>query len=176
MSQDNINTVCHRWLKEVIKPDWIAVDATAGNGNDTLFLCQHCHHVYAFDIQEKAQEKTLERCADYDNLTFTLIGHEHLQEIVKKPIDCALFNFGYLPHSENPCITQPYTSLAAVKQAYNLLKPHGFLVLCCYLGHDGGPQEHAILFQWIQQQTFEEVRTYMQHSQAPILYWLQKKG
>lgn len=175
MRKDNINTVCHRWLKEAMKPDWIAIDATAGNGNDTLFLLQHCKHVYAFDIQVEAKEKTLLRCADYTNLTFSLLGHEHLQSIVKTPIDCALFNFGYLPHSESPCITQPSTSLAAVKQAYDLLKPDGIMVLCCYLGHEGGSQEHALLFQWIQQQTFAEVRTYSQHAKAPLLYWLQKK-
>ena len=41
--------------------DDIVVDATMGNGHDTLFLAKLAKQVYAFDIQEQALGKTQER-------------------------------------------------------------------------------------------------------------------
>ena len=36
----------------------IAVDATCGNGNDTLWLAESCDRVYGFDIQQSAISQT----------------------------------------------------------------------------------------------------------------------
>ena len=47
----------HEFLSEYLKPGDRAVDATAGNGWDTLKLCElvgDSGKVYAFDIQEEA--------------------------------------------------------------------------------------------------------------------------
>lgn len=46
----------HQLVKEILQPGDYAVDATMGNGNDTLFLAQlvETGKVYAFDIQEAA--------------------------------------------------------------------------------------------------------------------------
>ena len=41
------------FLTEVVTQDDIVVDATMGNGHDTLFLAKLAKQVYAFDIQEK---------------------------------------------------------------------------------------------------------------------------
>lgn len=172
--KDNINTVAHRWLKEQMTPEWIAVDGTAGNGNDTLFLLQHCKKVYAFDIQKEAMENTLKRCEGYSSLTFSLLGHQHLNRVVHEPIDCAVFNFGYLPHADQTVITLPDTSVEAINQAFELLKPGGILLLACYLGHPGGKEEHAAIFHWINQQNKIEVRSYTQRENAPILYEIKK--
>lgn len=170
MNKENINTVAHRWLLSSIQPEWIAVDGTAGNGNDTLFLLQHCQKVYAFDIQEAAKIKTLQRCSGYNNLIFTLLSHEHLKTIVQEPIDCAVFNFGYLPRSESSCITQPESSVKAIQAAFDLLKESGVLMLACYLNHCGGQEEHQAIFHWITQQQNITLRSYTQHDHAPILY------
>ena len=172
--KDNINTVSHRWMKEKINSEWIAVDGTAGNGNDTLFLLQHCKRVYAFDIQKEAMENTLKRCEGYDNLIFSLLGHQHLKKVVHEPIDCAIFNFGYLPHADPTVITLPHTSVSAIDQAFDLLKPEGILLLACYLGHPGGKEEHAAIFDWIQRQKDIEFRSYTQRENAPILYEIKK--
>ena len=53
--------MAHDFLAEVVTKDDIVVDATMGNGHDTLFLAKLAKQVYAFDIQEKALEKTQER-------------------------------------------------------------------------------------------------------------------
>ena len=49
--------MAHDFLSQVITPEDIVVDATMGNGYDTLFLAKLAKQVYAFDIQEQALEK-----------------------------------------------------------------------------------------------------------------------
>lgn len=36
------------------------IDFTMGNGHDTLFLSDYCHHVYSYDIQSLALNNTKE--------------------------------------------------------------------------------------------------------------------
>ena len=59
-----ITEFCHSFMKEQVRPGDICIDATAGNGNDTEFLCAltgETGKVYAFDIQETALQHTKER-------------------------------------------------------------------------------------------------------------------
>ncbi|NLC10803.1 MAG: methyltransferase domain-containing protein, partial [Firmicutes bacterium] len=53
----NAVKMAHRLIGEVIEDGDIVVDATAGNGHDTLFLARKVGPkgmVYAFDIKEEA--------------------------------------------------------------------------------------------------------------------------
>jgi len=55
--------LAHLWLNDFLKPGATAVDATVGNGHDTLFLARIVGangRVYGFEIQEKALHNTLE--------------------------------------------------------------------------------------------------------------------
>ena len=72
--------MAHDFLAEVVTKEDIVVDATMGNGHDTLFLAKLAKKVYAFDIQEKALEKTQERLdqAGMTNAQLILQGHEKL--------------------------------------------------------------------------------------------------
>ena len=59
-----ITEYCHHILEEYIEEGDICIDATAGNGGDTEFLCQkvgETGNVYAFDVQEMAIAHTRER-------------------------------------------------------------------------------------------------------------------
>ena len=50
-----ITEYCHHILEEYIEEGDTCIDATAGNGGDTEFLCQkvgETGNVYAFDVQE----------------------------------------------------------------------------------------------------------------------------
>ena len=69
-------------LAEVVTKEDIVVDATMGNGHDTLFLAKLAKQVYAFDIQEQAVEKTRQRLAEagLDNAQLILAGHETLDQ------------------------------------------------------------------------------------------------
>ena len=59
-----ITEYCHHILEEYIEEGDICIDATAGNGGDTEFLCKKVGEtgkVYAFDVQEMAIAHTRER-------------------------------------------------------------------------------------------------------------------
>lgn len=54
-------------LRQVVQPGDTVVDATLGNGHDTLMLCElvgETGRVIGFDIQPDAVERTRERLAD----------------------------------------------------------------------------------------------------------------
>ena len=90
-------------LRQVVQPGDTVVDATLGNGHDTLMLCElvgETGRVIGFDIQPDAVERTRERLADAGMLsrcTLYAEGHEHLSERVTVPIRTATFNLGWLP-------------------------------------------------------------------------------
>lgn len=82
-------------LRQVVQPGDTVVDATLGNGHDTLMLCElvgETGRVIGFDIQPDAVERTRERLADAGMLsrcTLYAEGHEHLSERVTVPIRTA---------------------------------------------------------------------------------------
>ena len=57
-------TCAHDWISRVVFPGDAVVDATAGNGHDTVFLARLAGpsgQVHAFDVQEEAIRATRER-------------------------------------------------------------------------------------------------------------------
>ena len=100
MESYQITGWCRHFMEEQVKPGDICIDATAGNGNDTLTLCRLAGEkgkVYAFDIQKAALEKTGRRL-EAEGLRAELIldGHEHMEKYVKEKgeVSCIVFNFG----------------------------------------------------------------------------------
>ena len=64
MRKYQITEWCLRFIRDHVKEGDICIDATAGNGNDTLVLCElvgDAGKVFAFDIQEMAVKNTRER-------------------------------------------------------------------------------------------------------------------
>lgn len=147
----------HQLLKDVLQPGEIAVDATMGNGHDTLFLAQlvgRSGHVYACDLQAQALINTCQRLTNADLLSrVTLLecGHEELDRYLpEQKIKGAIFNLGYLPQSDKAVITLPKTTIAALEILLERLAYRGRIVIVCYYGHPGGQAE------------LDEVRTFCQ--------------
>ncbi|RKJ14725.1 methyltransferase domain-containing protein, partial [Butyricicoccus sp. 1XD8-22] len=120
-------------LSEVIEEGDIAVDATAGNGHDTLFLAKlvgKTGHVYAFDIQQEAIEATKVRLKEHglsDRSTVILDGHQHVENYVKDKIAGVVFNLGYLPGANHDIITKGETTIQAIDSLLGLLKVGGMM-------------------------------------------------
>lgn len=152
-----ITEFCHRFLRDYIAENDCCVDATAGNGNDTEFLCRMAGpggKVYAFDIQEEALEHTrhrLEREGLLPRAVLIRDGHEHMQDYVREPVSVVVFNFGYLPGGDHGIATRPETSIRAVRQGLGLLKPGGIMGLCIYSGGDTGYEERDTLLQYLKE-------------------------
>jgi len=120
------------------------VDATAGNGNDTIFLAKRTGssgQVYAFDIQDEAltvTEERLKQCNLLARVTLVKAGHEELARHVSNPVSVIMYNLGYLPGSNKQVTTDYSSTLASLKQALTLLKPGGVITIVLYPGHDAG--------------------------------------
>lgn len=129
-----------------------AVDATCGNGFDTLFLASlGFREVNGFDIQTEAIDATRARLdnAGYTKVQLFQQGHESLSSLVQQPLDCVMFNFGYLPGADKSITTLANTSLTAVQQAADMLSGSGILSLMCYPGHAAGADETRLLKPWV---------------------------
>ena len=74
---------CHHILKSYLPENGLYIDATMGNGHDTLFFCQLARdkgHVYAFDIQQTALTHTRKLLAEnhIDETRFSLLLDSHI--------------------------------------------------------------------------------------------------
>ena len=145
----------HGLLQRALQPGDIAIDATAGNGHDTLLLAQQVGdggHVYAFDVQEQAISATRERLEAHGvahRVSVIHAGHETVQQHVQQPVQAAVFNLGYLPRSDKQVTTQADSTIAALQGIWQLLRPHGVIVLVVYHGHAGGKQERSALEDYV---------------------------
>lgn len=141
-------TCAHDWISRVVLPGDTVVDATAGNGHDTVFLARltgHSGHVHAFDVQEEAIRSTRERLEAAGLFTpaihLHLASHDRLAELVSGPVKAIVFNLGYLPGGDKKTVTRTGSTLAALEQAAALASPNGLLSVMCYPGHEGGDAE-----------------------------------
>jgi len=149
----------HRALQPLLHNDAIVIDATAGNGHDTLFLARHLSdrgHLYAFDIQLQAIEQTRNRLARHGLLhRATLIQANHAEMAEAIPvahhgkIDLIIFNLGYLPHGDKGLITQADSTIRALQSATHLLSPSGRISLLVYPAHPGGATELQAINRWL---------------------------
>ncbi|MEX2804446.1 class I SAM-dependent methyltransferase [Streptococcus sp. H31] len=132
----------HEFLAEVLDANSTALDATMGNGHDTVFLARLAKDVYAFDIQEEAVVQTQSRLqeAGLTNVQLILDGHEHLDRYVES-INAAIFNLGYLPKTDKSIMTKPATTLQALQKTLDCLQIGGRAALMVYHGHRGGAEE-----------------------------------
>lgn len=136
---------------DVLKPGAVVIDATAGNGHDTLFLSDSVGEdgcVYAFDVQKKAIENTaerLEREGCFSNCILIHDGHQHLSEYIrpehKGKIAVVMFNLGFLPSGDKTVVTRAETTVPAIESAIDVLVPKGVVAVAVYTGQDGGKEE-----------------------------------
>ncbi|MGX7205636.1 class I SAM-dependent methyltransferase [Enterococcus pingfangensis] len=177
----------HQLLEEVVTAGDHVIDATMGNGNDTLFLAKlvgATGHVSAFDIQEQAVQNTREKLADYrDRTTLYLAGHETIAEKIsaKQPIRAAIFNLGYLPKGDKQIITLPETTKQAMQAILERLTIGGRMILVIYYGHAGGEAEKNDVLHFCQdlpQETFSVLNYQFinQKNNPPILLCVEKKS
>lgn len=148
----------HALLSPRLHPGDAVVDATAGNGHDTLFLAQHVlpgGKVFVFDVQAGALEQTQTRIKDHDAVTMIHAGHERMDDFLPQElrggIRAFMFNLGWLPGSDKSCITRTETTLAALHLALGWLAEGGMITVVCYPGHDGGDAEASAVEQWAAQ-------------------------
>lgn len=151
----------HDYLSRQLRPGDRALDATAGNGHDSLYMAQLVGlqgHLIAIDIQQAAIDRTRMRlqaahcCAQTE-----LLVADHSQALQSlrsqyaQALSAIIFNLGYLPGSDQRIQTHAQSTLDALNAAGVLLKPDGLLLVTAYRGHDGGQTEASRVADWMQQ-------------------------
>ena len=158
MRVESLTQQCHKLLREHVRPGDFVIDATAGNGHDTVLLAElvgESGNVFAFDNQIQAIESTkrrLEQDGLLQHVTCIHQGHEsmarHIPGSLHGRASTIVFNLGYLPGGDKSQITQQESSLAALRQAIDLLIPKGIITIIAYTGHPGGRKEAEAIKQW----------------------------
>lgn len=137
----------HMLLKEHINKGAIIVDATVGNGHDTVFLAGlvgEKGRLISFDIQSEAIENTRERLVNnkiIDRVKLIEDGHQNIDKYIDEEIDGIIFNLGYLPGGNKDITTEKKTTTSAVEKGLEFLKIGGIIILVIYTGHPGGQEE-----------------------------------
>ena len=139
--------IAHEYLRAALKPGGAAVDATVGNGHDTLFLAGLVApggRVYGFDLQEEAIKKTARLVTDHGYSKIVTLfnqGHENMNRFVPEKVNGIIFNLGYLPGGDHTVVTKPDTTVKAVREGLDLLAEGGIMCIVVYTGHQGGQEE-----------------------------------
>lgn len=138
-----------------INPRGILADFTMGNGYDTLYLCSLVPEgkVYGFDIQNDAlvnTRKRLDEASVTTDVTLICDSHSELKKYIGEEIDGGMFNLGYLPGGDKSIHTSCDSTLMAVRDAIDILKKGGVLVISVYPGHPEGKVEGEMLLDMLE--------------------------
>ena len=179
----------HAILKNHLQSADVAIDATAGNGHDSLFLARHIAPdglVYCFDIQPQAIQATHNRLVAADLRRLALLNQcshaqmsKHIAEEHQGKIKAVMFNLGYLPHGDKTIITQTDSTLLALNSALDLLAENGIVTILAYPGHQGGDIETLEVTDWCYQLNPENfsvktINSAEHKDSAPRLFIVQK--
>lgn len=180
MKNNLILEISHLIMSKYITANDILVDATMGNGYDTLFLAQHSKYVYAFDIQEQALIETqkLIKKNDIKNVTLIKDSHENILNYVRE-FKGVVFNLGYLPHGDKSITTKKDITIKTIQTILPILKADGFVLLVVYTGHEQGMEESIGLetyFNSINQNSYKILKTNLpfQDNNPPFIYFILK--
>ncbi len=171
----------HLLLKHHLSKDDIVIDATVGNGNDTLFLAPLVQHVYAFDIQKRAidQTSTLLKQENIRNVTLIHASHETFKDYVVT-FQAAIFNLGYLPGGDKSITTEKDVTLRTLISMLEALKHGGFIQLVVYTGHEQGKLESDQLNHYLKTLSTVHYKVLkidlpFQDNTPPYIYMIYKK-
>ncbi len=146
----------HSLAQAAVRQGDTVIDATMGNGYDTLFLAGLVGEegkVYAFDIQALALDRTRQRLEQSDCLGWCrliLDGHQHMDKYVQGPVKLVIFNLGYLPKGDHSIGTRFETTREALEKSLDLISDDGLILIVVYYGGDSGFEEKEQLLTFLQ--------------------------
>lgn len=141
---NNPSDICDFYIDSLIGEGDAVVDATVGNGNDTLKLSRAVGEngrVYGFDIQQAAIESAKNQPYPYDNVSFFNASHSDMDMYVSEAVRAVVFNLGYLPGGDHTIATRFETTIPAIEKSMSLIMPGGVVILVIYSGGDTGFEE-----------------------------------
>lgn len=151
--------LAHNYWKMYGKKGGTYVDATCGNGLDSLYLAEtfltpDSGRLFCIDIQSRAicitQNLLRESvsCKILDRISYHYTCHAEL-EFLPRSIDIFVYNLGYLPGGDKSLTTNSDTTLLSLKKALDYLSPNGIISIMSYPGHDAGRTELNSLIDFV---------------------------
>jgi SAM-dependent methyltransferase len=176
-------TLAKRYWQQWLEPDQIVIDATCGNGRDTLFVAQHLGaRVIAIDLQQTAVEKTKQTIEDHqlkEKVTCYCASHEQLRKYCVEP-NLVIYNLGYLPGGNKQITTMRDSTLNSLKEALTILHPKGALSITLYPGHEEGWHETQAVLRWAKTLPSDEWSAihheWINRSKAPSFLWINRRA
>ncbi len=148
----------HHLTARALSAGAVAIDATVGNGHDTLHLASAVGpggHVHGFDRQAIAIQRTRQRLATAgvaERVDLHEASHATMAATLPKTlrgeVSAVMFNLGYLPGADHAITTTPETTIDALEQALAFLQPGGVITVVLYTGHPGGSAEARAVMKW----------------------------
>ncbi len=144
------------WKNCINKGDFV-IDATCGNGNDSLVLAnlaltQDSGKLLCIDRQMQAIDATkhlltTSLCPEFLNrVEFSCSCHSEIDAFaIKNSVSLIAYNLGYLPKSSKAITTCVESTKISVFKALELLKHQGLISIMCYPGHKEGANELEVL-------------------------------
>lgn len=185
MSRPPLTRIAHEAIARHLKAGDLAIDATVGNGHDTLFLARQVGpdgHVIGFDIQTTALEtarQSLDAAGVLERVTLHQVGHERLAATLPDDwggrVAAVTFNLGYLPGGDKRLITRAASTLPGLQQALVSLRAGGLLSVLVYRGHPGASAEADAVDRWVKGLETHH-RVVMHASPGPLLYRIERAG
>ncbi|MCK9216574.1 MAG: methyltransferase domain-containing protein [Firmicutes bacterium] len=181
----NALSISHEIISKHLKEGDTAVDATAGNGNDTLLMAKLVGNtgiVYAFDIQDNAIERTRKILNENElehRVELIKSGHQYMDKYVINEISAVMFNLGYLPGGDHKIATKPGNTITALKTSLKLLKIGGIITIVVYYGGDSGFVEKDAVLKYAKQLDYKKYAVLMMDfinwiNCPPILLYIRK--
>jgi len=164
----------------------VVVDATMGNGFDTLYLRSKLDEkafLYAFDIQKTAIENTKKRLIEnkiYSNIKLINDSHVEFKKYIDKKVDLIVYNLGYLPKGDKNITTLSESTLESIKNGMDILNYEGLIIITIYPGHIEGEKELNVISKFLKsvdQKNFEimKMEFYNHINNPPVLYIIERK-
>lgn len=156
MILSNSLAISHEIIQKAVQQGDTVVDATMGNGNDTLLLARLVGEkgkVYSFDIQQCALANTRKKLDDAGVAGYVELirdGHQNMDLYVPKGIKAVMFNLGYLPKGDHSIGTKAETTIEALKKSMELLMVGGIIMLVIYYGGDSGFDEKEAVLKYLE--------------------------
>ena len=176
--------IAHGYWKNHLKPTDNAIDATCGNGKDSLFLSTLLTNgkLFCYDIQKKAIENTKEllntHSMNTDTIQFFNFTHTNFNKIDKLlPIKLITYNLGYLPGGDKSITTMVKSTLTSIKHGLKRIIIDGALSITCYNGHFEGAKEEKEIFKFIDglDKNKYDIKIHTWHKKnAPSFIWIKK--
>lgn len=142
----NALNLVHGVISRNVKKGATCIDATAGRGYDTAFLCETvglAGRVIALDIQQPAIDSTAELLKNKGlSAELHLDSHSDMDKYAdENSVDCIVFNLGYLPRGDHSINTRADSTIEGVEKGLKLLKKGGIMCVSVYYGGDSGYDE-----------------------------------